>query len=382
MRTLPFIDGYLDGVSANTPFHVTNTGDAYRAQCNDSAGRPVADSSLLIAIKNNSWLVPINGTYDGGPSYHATAKDYFPTGLRSGGLIGHASLPTMPSASSSMTSLLARTNPSRPDYVPLTLLQDLVDIPKQLKDVGRLIRTPKHKLNGAEEVAKQYLGWQFGWAPLFQDVRDLLDLQMHIHKRTGELQRLYDSRGLKRRIQLGRWANIAESNNTVESNPTLFVNVHTAWHTSARRWGSVRWLPTSIPAHRPNDAEIIRKAQQVALGLSIESTLKGAWDLIPWTWVVNWFGNFGEYALQYSNTVPARPSSACIMTETYTKCTYSVNSITQGYAGGGGFANYTTKERYVGSSSLDVHLPLLNGDRLAILQALFIQRFKKLGHHL
>jgi hypothetical protein len=259
----------------------------------------------------------------------------------------------------------------------LTLLQDLVDIPKQLKDIGRLIRTPKHKLLNAKEVGNQYLGFQFGWKPLFQDVRDLLDLQSHIHRRVGELHRLYDSGGLKRRIHLGRWTGDYSENYFGETHPAFTVSGKMTAFTTSERWGTVRWLPSSLPDHRPNDAEIIRKAMQVSLGLSYEATLKGAWDLIPWTWIIDWFGNFGEYAMQFSNTVPARPVSPCIMTRTETKASYNITSITNGFKGGCGYTYYTSKERYVGAGSLDVHLPLIGKDRLAILGALFVQRFKR-----
>jgi hypothetical protein len=246
-----------------------------------------------------------------------------------------------------------------------------------LKDVGRLITTKKSKLLNPREVANQYLGFQFGWKPLFDDVKNLLDLQGHIHRRIGELHRLYDSRGLKRRIQLGRWGNAQVGTIIAESSSEMFLQTTVSTLTRAKRWGTVRWLPTVLPGHNPSDAEIIDQAKNVVLGLSLEATLKGAWDVIPWTWIINWFTNVQSFALQYSNTIPARPSEACIMTQTDTLRWLTPSfPFTPGYTGGGGFATYTTKERYVGSGSLDVHLPFIGVDRLSILGALFVQRFK------
>jgi hypothetical protein len=277
-----------------------------------------------------------------------------------------------------MTTLLSRTNPSRPDYVPLTLLQDLYDIPRQLKDVGRLIRTKSHKLT-PKEAGNQYLGYQFGWKPLIEDVKNLLDLQKHIHDRVGELNRLYDDSGLKRRLHLGRWAADDEQHNIfVESGfGFLSVSVNIYYHTVIERWGTVRWKPISPPHYRPSDADTIAQAKRLVLGLSIEAIQKGGWDLIPWTGIVDWFTNIGDYALANSNTVPAFASSACIMTRTSSTNWYVPASISPSeMKGGGGKAYYTTKERYVGAPSLDVHLPFIGKDRLAILGALFVQRFK------
>lgn len=376
-KTRPFPPGNVTGSFFGGPINLQNDGIAYKSVCTDYHGRPVTVSSLSIDEIDLEFNEPVNGGVGipGGLVY-TKATNYIPSFHR-GYVPLHLALPDMPSEASQMTTLLARTSPSRPDYVPLTLLQDLYDIPRQLKDVGRLITTKKSKLLTPREVGNQYLGFQFGWKPLFQDVKDLLDLQGHIHKRTGELQRLYESGGLKRRIHLGRWSAASDQIITTESQSWLTIQSRFSKFTSANRWGTVRWLPLDVPNHRPSDAEIIRKAKEVVLGLSLEATLKGAWDLIPWTWIIDWFTNISEFALQYSNSVPAVSSEACVMTQTDTMYQIVPVSITTGYKGGSGFHTRVAKQRYVGSGSLDVHLPFIGADRLSILSALFVQRFRR-----
>jgi hypothetical protein len=253
----------------------------------------------------------------------------------------------------------------------------LYDIPKQLKDVGRLITTPKRKLANLKEIGNQHLGFQFGWAPLFQDVRDLLDLQLHIHKRLGEIQRLYERGGLKRRIRLGVWGDAKTNNIGLDTTQALWL-ARESVASQAIRWGTVRWLPSvPISLYRPSDAEMIKQARKVALGLSFESTLKGAWDLLPWTWLIDWFSNVGDFAMQYSNTIPAAPHDACIMTQIETQFQYKTTSINiNGLMPSDGYVTHSLKTRYVGPSSLDVHLPFIGLSRLSILGALFVQRFK------
>jgi len=378
IRVLPFIQGSLSGVNNGVPYSVSNSGDAYRTTCDDSHGRPTIDSPLLITEIDRSNIVPTWGEYHSSNGiYNSAATSYIPTGGRLNAL-GPSLVPGRPSASASMTDLITRTNPSRPDYVPLTLIQDLVDIPKQLKDIGRLIRTPKRNLIHPKEVANQHLGFAFGWKPLFQDVRDMLDLQSHIHRRVGELHRLYNAGGLKRRIHLGKWTAVEDDNEWWETNPSFECQVARKGFITSDRWGTVRWKPdTGFPPYNPTDAEIIKTAKRVSLGLTVEGTMKGVWDVLPWTWMINWFTNIGAYAMQHSNTVPALPSSACVMTTTISKRSYSTKYITPGYSSVGGYATYTTKERYVGSGSITAHLPFITRDRLSILESLFIQRFMR-----
>jgi len=277
-----------------------------------------------------------------------------------------------------MTDLLTRTNPSRPDLNPLLLLQDIVDIPAQLKDVGRLIKTPKKDLLTPKEVANQYLGASFGWLPLFKDVQDLFELQSHIHKRIMELQKLYSGKGLRRRLHLGEW-------HTESSNRVLFGGTNScsffgreSINSQTVRWGTVRWKPSVIYSRsQPSDAEIINQAKRASIGLSVEGVLQGAWELIPWTWVLDWFTNVGHFALQYSNTVPASPTEACIMTQSIASYRWDNPVLPLGLSGGYGDATYTSLDRYVGSGTISASLPFIGWERLSILSALFVQRFQR-----
>jgi hypothetical protein len=243
-----------------------------------------------------------------------------------------------------------------------------------LKNVSKLMRTPK-KFLSPREAANQHLGIQFGWLPLVDDVHSLLNVGQYINRRKDELHRLYSGAGLKRRLHLGKWTADTQSLKLVESASQLQINTRLHSITHVDRWGTVRWKPSVTPGHHPSDVEILKLARQVALGMTTEATMLGAWDLIPWTWLINWFTNVKSFASQYSNTVPASSESANVMTHTQTQEFYKVISITSGYTGGGGSRTIESKSRYVGSATLDAHIPFLNGSRLSILGSLFVQRF-------
>ena len=388
----PWFPGTLEGFFNISQPTLHNDGNSFRQVMTDYHGRPVTSSPLSLVADDRGSLNPINGGFGTvGVGNWGRATDFISPGLRNNPMVEAST--SIPDPSVRMATLLARTNPSRPDYVPLTLLQDLVEIPRQLADVKRLLKKWGGGPLSAADVANQHLGIQFGWKPLIQDVKDLLDLQMHIHKRKGELQRLYQAEGLKRRLYLGRWTGTTTTTQTVSSDLRLNHSVKLEAITMVESWGTVRWKPSiQFPwfdplyqfnepgsKFRPNEEEIIQKAKRTVLGFTSEGLTAGVWDLIPWTWLTDWFDDVGTFAMQYSNTIPASPTQACIMTESDTYVKVTNTQLTSGYHGGDGAMIRRRKDRYTGPASSTVHLPFLNGKRLSILESLFVQRFKGSG---
>jgi hypothetical protein len=357
----------------------TSLGPTTYGSCGDSHGRPVIPSPLSLTKVDVNGISPMNGTIGSlGGGWCSQYQNYRPATIDAKSpYFGHCATTSVPSASTGMTDLLVRSNPSRAGkVVPLSLIQDLVDIPKQLRDVGRSLLHPRKKILSPGGISSQYLGWEFGWLPLIEDARNLMTLGQQINQRVLELNRLYSGKGLRRRIHMGRWTFVENSRTPWDSFPSYTHYVNVSRQTIVERWGVVRWKPAHAPRSHPTDAEIWTKARQLALGLTVEATLKGAWDVLPWTWIVNWFSNVGNYALQFSNTVPASPSESCVMTRTTTSTLVATASGFKDI-GGTGSASNISKGRYVGSGALSAHLPILDGWRLSILSALAVQRLNR-----
>jgi hypothetical protein len=280
-----------------------------------------------------------------------------------------------------MTTLLARTNPSRPQVVPLSLVQDIADLPKMLKEAGNLLQRRNRKVPFTpREIANQHLAFRFGWIPLINDITELLNVNQYIDRRVGEIKRLYTAPGLKRRVKLGRYSATEDGNVVVNSDSLCFIICRQSTTTTVNRWGTVRWriVPEASPSwYRPEHAFILQEARRLVTGFSVEGLFEGAWDLLPWSFLIDWGTNASEYILSQGSSIPALPHNACVMTATTTIQKWSVKSMPKGYTYEPGSRVATSKERYVGDATVSAHIPMLDMGRLSILGSLFVQRFQR-----
>lgn len=352
-----------------TPTTITHLSDS----CADYVGRPISDSAFT-SVQTVGGFLRITGKATGGAySFHAFARP----------VTADFGVPSMlPVDPGWMLNLVAGTNPSRPVVTPPTLLQDLVELPKMLREAGRFLTNPKAYVPPAG-MANVFLGVKFGWAPLIDDIQKLLDVQSYVLKREKELHQLYSGRGLRRRLQFADSNSVEDKESPCASLPGgMVAYLRYSKHTNQRQWATIHWKPV-VPGHySPNDARLHSLARQVVLGLTIEGLAKGAWDVIPWTWLIGWFTNVGKYALANSNTVPAYHTGGCLMNY----ASYSIKPRDVRYVGAWGTqelvpsGDYTvTKRTRVASSSVvaSASLPYLDGSRLSVLGALFVQRFMR-----
>ncbi len=275
--------------------------------------------------------------------------------------------------------LVARTNPSRPVITPPEMLQNLIELPRMVKHLGDLLNNPLTSFKTPSGVASEYLGIKFGWIPVINDVLQLLDLQKEILKRNAELQKLYSGRGLKRRVKFATSSDEGKRYDLIPLLGTVSVIARTSVKIERECWGSIRWKPTSPPPYHPQDMRFNDHTRNLVLGFTPEGMAKGLWNVIPWTWLLGWFFNIGDYALAHSNSVPAQYSSACCMSKMV------VSTVpTEAVCPGGfqvelkviGSATAITRTRVVAGTLVPgFNMPLWDISKLSVLGALFAQRF-------
>lgn len=245
--------------------------------------------------------------YTSGGAVHSIWEDY-PIGYSS----SYAADPDLTFADPTMGQLneigwniLAKCNPG----------QAHVNVPQQLgelKDLPDLIRRWGISLLG--KAAKGYLSWRWCLKPMISDVRKMLQFVETANKRFRELRRLRDVGYIRRRCDLGT--------ETVCSSPYSVLLHSEAFTMYGRRtdlrtrksWGSVNWkVSQDSQILNMEDAELMKFTRRTMLGLNSYGALEAAWELVPWSWFIDWFSNVGTLISASNNAVGCTWSRPCVM---------------------------------------------------------------------
>nr|QDH89062.1 MAG: hypothetical protein H2RhizoLitter491798_000001 [Leviviridae sp.] len=353
-------------------------GDAkWFGRCVDTIGSPGVDHPLTITERDNQGFLPLTGHIDQGNGSYITYSNYLPSGFTSA--VSHQTT-SIPSVGTRATTLRARTNPSREEVSIPNFIHELKDLPGMYKDIvhfkTKLLRPAN--VNNAKSIGNYHLSIQMGWLPMIRDIQKILHFQAAADRRILELQRLYSSRGLKRRLNLYDSSVVTDSKVIVDSSLGQFIQVRQSRITRQRSWGTIRWIPTAVPKDIGHQA-LGRLARKLVFGvdhLGVDSVQ--AWNALPWTWMIDWFTNFNEFLQAHRNDVPAEPTGPCnimTLTETY-EVWQRIDPLTQAIKGAEGRRVLRTKERAQSSGTLSVTLPLLKARQWSILSALALQRLR------
>jgi hypothetical protein len=403
-RTKEFVkvaNGKSIRVSSGTmTINTTQSGTAlaYRSTCDDEVmpffGVKLADHGLHIERYEKSYS-NLNGRSSSDPLNYNEYQNYdvhynraFPSPI----------LNALPSDGSSMATAMARSNPGRATIGLPTFIGEMKDLVPAIKKGGqqaiRLYRRARNRANtptsqhfygpkslgspkggGAKALADAYITYRFAIAPLISDIHKLLDFQAQADKRCKELDRLYSKGGLRRRVELvNDTQEVQTAPFTAISNLGYLIKLRSHKITRVRRWATCRWLPTTPPSFH-TDQEKHDLARSLVLGLNIQGLTMAAWNLLPWSWLADWFVNASDVLAASNNAVPATCVGRCLMTHVRTTVSYSRADTIDWCSGGDGMFTYETKHRSSNVGiSLNTNLPFLNGSQLSILGALSVSK--------
>jgi len=329
-------------------------------------------------------MEPLNGFVPTGPTSSYEYVNYLPQGFN----IWSHHTTSEPTVGARALTLRARTNPSRAEVSIPNFIHELKDLPGMLRDIGTLKsqlaslgRGKRKLLRFAKQSANHNLAYQMGWRPLLSDVQKMLQFQSQVDKRIDELDRLYSSRGLKRRLNLYSEVQSSDAKGfIIESQLGTLVRADWFKVTNLRSWGTIRWMPTAIPKGTDRK-DLARQARSLVFGIRPNDygvDWSQVWNAIPWTWLADWFGNVDDYLVAHHNSIPAAPTGPCnIMTRKETYVTFRRISHQGLLTGGEGTGVLRTLSRAQSSGSLSVTLPFISARQWSILGSLAIQRFRR-----
>lgn len=300
----------------------------------------------------------------------------------------HLSVAAPPNDAVSVTQAVSRTHPGRPSVSVPVFLAELRDLPRAVKQFGDLLDNFKQwranpyrrreyleSLQSLRDAGGYYLGIEFGWRPLISDLKKMLEFSEAVDRRIQELRNLQRKGGMRRRYTVhdvsGSSSSVVALNGSQPS-----ISARRQISTRRKKWVTIRWVPTEPPPYVPRDAER-RRISQILSGFdgSASTNLSSLWNALPWTWLIDWYANVGDYLRAHSNNVPTQPTKIAIMTSIETEGSYSV--IDGQWTTGGG-ATFQRWGRYRAPGVLSplptVTLPFLSGRQLSILGALAATR--------
>jgi hypothetical protein len=284
-----------------------------------------------------------------------------------------------------ISKAIARTNPSRAVLSLPVFIGELKDIPHMVRHAGRFLNGSAYKhgnnvISAAKEVASENLAIQFGWAPLINDLIGMAKFAESFERRKRELSRLYSGRGLKRRVNLGGSEYEDTQSGSLKTDQGIFI--HSTWTRRRIRkyWAVVRWKPFSDVRYDPDSFEFTK----ILLGLKAQAFPEALWELLPWSWLIDYFTNVGDLVSLTNNSLQASVTEGVLMKSAYRSINHPPKVWTLhagdnvGYASINNTVNsneYKTRHLFTQSDlGINGSFQFLSGRQLSILNSIAMTR--------
>jgi hypothetical protein len=274
-----------------------------------------------------------------------------------------------------------KMKPTAPLFSGLSAIYELKDLPRMLQQ--------RLSGNGLKDIGSYFLALKFGWENLFQDIKNLVHTQQRVQDRLNWLLR-HNGQPVRRNIVLADSCDVtAESAGWTLSalNPQLVTQYfadtpryHTVWQAGERWWASASfryWLPTG-----PDDVVLSNRVKAALYGAY--PSPKQIWNVIPWTWLIDWFSNAGDVISNLEAGVANRCAAShfYMMRYNYGRNTTTVTGQMWGKGQKKPISSTTVLENFTKSRvqgdpfGFNTAENTLSGMQLAILGALGLSRLR------
>lgn len=263
-----------------------------------------------------------------------------------------------PSDSALAAKLVAMTNPSRPIVDLPTFIYEMKEIPDLLRKEGG---------NWIRKLGSVNLKYHFGVKPMVNDLIKMVTFQSSVDQRVKELQDLHRS-GLRRKRNL--WSNsfVSTGNGAFFNSLDKLVSGDINRSHFCQKWGFVEWFPEDPRLY--TSAETLALAKKAVFGLTVDFST--AWNIMPWSWLIDWFGSVGDYLEGKRNIVGATHGPVLIMSHRRTvgQCKFDKGFFTSDWT----YTATHKSRRKASPSPFTATLPFLTGRQFSILGSIGVTR--------
>lgn len=157
-------------------------------------------------------------------------------------------------------------------------------------------------------VPKFNIWYQWGWSPLVSDIRSMFSFTEAVNQRIRWLANLQTGKRVIRRRATLRNASDRDSPTTIQLK-SVGANIQgrrTVFYTE-KVWCTVEWKldPSfSLSGVGLKGDPLWRKARELTFGWTTQDALTALWEIIPWSWFVDWFLHVQTVMDATKNTVP------------------------------------------------------------------------------
>lgn len=301
-----------------------------------------------------------------------------------GNYISHLSVPGNPDDVLSATKVAADTNPSEPIVAFGTSLAELREIPNLLRKRGvdlynsfnyRNRSGRRAVLLATGAIADLNLRFQFGMKPILGDIDALLFIRKSLNNKIRDVLKVERKGGLIRK-------RIVFDLEAVETDYGPEVLLFSAWGTAnymkarfkrrtrVTKWVVCRWVPDGtrkLPAHK--DKRFQRGFTSKVLGLEIFN-FNSIWQALPWSWLVDWVFNVGDYVAATNNTMNIKLASVVVCTTSVTVQEVIFTQLPSGIKAEKMVRTLTTKTRKTVSLDIQPKMRFLTASQVGILASI------------
>jgi len=175
---------------------------------------------------------------------------------------------------------------------------------KRLRSIEQVVE--RDVTNVIKHTGDEYLGLEFGWKPLVSDVKDVAKSLVQFDERMEQYER-DAGRVVRRRFvfppSTKEEVEVVQSGISPGTNPSGSI-----WYdTSKWNQGSVirtrvttvnQWFSGAFTYHLPRDYQarsgVAALADQARHVLGLDLTPEVLWNVMPWSWAVDWFTSTGD----------------------------------------------------------------------------------------
>lgn len=255
------------------------------------------------------------------------------------------------------TKLAAQTNVSRPFVSVAQFVGELKDLPSSVFKRGK---------QGISWARTESLGVRFGIMPMVSDILKMSDLSKAMYYKNKYLHRLAEKGRMRKKKKIG-------SGTITQYSPlgSFGTDAQIVLEVKAEKWGTIYWkINSELPIPDESTEENVKLIRGLVTGTSKYKDkvayLADAWELLPWSWIGDWFTNFGEYLQATQNSTVSTADEIWIMLKT--------ESTTRIESPFGSASKYNvSKVRRRGTITAQLIDAYVSADRAAILSGLAIR---------